>query len=95
LGQQPLDLGINIGAKGQSTASANALYGGGMAAAGSQFKADAYNPFATALTQGSQNKTLTDALAKLFSGGSAQPSAGNLAGTSFAYDTFGNPVPII
>jgi hypothetical protein len=69
LGQDPLNLGINIGAKGQSTASANALYGGGMAAAGSQFKADAYNPFATALTQGSQNKTLTDALAKLFSGG--------------------------
>jgi hypothetical protein len=66
LGQQPLDLGINIGAKGQSTASANALYGGGMAAAGSQFKADAYNPFATALTQGSQNKTFTDALSKLF-----------------------------
>jgi hypothetical protein len=96
LGQQPLDLGINIGAKGQSTASANALYGGGMAAAGSQFKADAYNPFATALTQGSQNKTLTDALAKLFSGGgAAQPSAGNLAGSSFAYDTSGRAVPII
>jgi hypothetical protein len=70
LGQQPLDLGINIGAKGQSTASANALYGGGMAAAGSQFKADAYNPFATALTQGSQNPVLIDALRRGLGGGS-------------------------
>jgi hypothetical protein len=71
LGQQPLDLGINIGAKGQSTAGANALYGGGMGAAATQARADAYNPFATALTMGSQNKTFTDALGRLFSGGSS------------------------
>jgi len=78
LGQQPLDLGINIGAKGQSTAGAAALYQGGIASAGSQYKADAYNPFATALTQGSQNKTLTDALSRLFSGGSGPEQLGGI-----------------
>ena len=72
LGQQPLQLGIDIGAKGQSTAAANALYGGGMAAAGSQARADAYNPFATALTMGSQSPELRSGLAKLFGGGAPQ-----------------------
>jgi hypothetical protein len=55
LGQQPLELGINIGAKGQSTAGANALFQGGNAAAQSNFAANAYNPFATALTQGASS----------------------------------------
>jgi hypothetical protein len=95
LGQQPLQLGIDIGAKGQSTAGANALLMGGNAAAATQARADAYNPFATALTMGSQNPAFASGVRNLFSGGAAQPSAGNLAGSSFAYDTFGNPVPII
>jgi hypothetical protein len=64
LGQDPLNLGINIGAKGQSTAGANALLSTGPTQ--QSFQANAFNPFATALTQGSQNKTLTDALSKLF-----------------------------
>ena len=55
LGQQPLDLGINIGAKGQSTGAAQALLSGGMAAAQTRGAADAYNPFATALTQGASS----------------------------------------
>jgi hypothetical protein len=58
LGQQPLDLGINIGAKGQSTGAAQALLSGGMNAAESRFRADAYNPFATAFTQASMNPDL-------------------------------------
>jgi hypothetical protein len=66
LGQQPLELGINIGSKGQSTAGANALYGGGMAAAGSQYAANAYNPFSEALIMGSRNPALTQGAAKLF-----------------------------
>jgi hypothetical protein len=90
-----LSLGINIGAKGQSTAGANALLQGGMGAAQTQGRADAYNPFATALTGLSQNPAFASGVRNLFSGGSTQPSAGNLAGSSFAYDTFGNPVPII
>jgi hypothetical protein len=67
LGQDPLNLGINIGAKGQSTAGANALLQGGMGAAQSQFAANAYNPFATALTGLSQNKQFTSGLANQFS----------------------------
>lgn len=69
LGQQPLDIGINLGAKGQSPTGANALLQGGLAAANSAAPANAYNPFATALTQVGSNPKLTDALAKLFSGG--------------------------
>jgi hypothetical protein len=95
IGQQPLQLGIDIGAKGQSTAGANALLMGGNAAAATQARADAYNPFATALTGLSQNPAFASGVRNLFSGGSAQPSAGNLAGSSFAYDTFGRAVPII
>jgi hypothetical protein len=90
LGQQPLDLGINIGAKGQSTVGANALYQGGMAAAGSQAKADAFNPFATALTMGSQNPALMSGLGKLFGGGgqaafSQTGFGGSGFGTGLAY----------
>lgn len=66
LGQQPLELGINIGAKGQSTAGANALLQGGALAAASQYKADAYNPFATALQGFAQNPALTRGLGSLF-----------------------------
>jgi hypothetical protein len=96
LGQDPLNLGSALGGRIANPEGGAALLRGGLSAAGqNQFNANAFNPFATALTQGSQNKTLTDAISKLLSGGSTQPSAGNLAGTSFAYDTFGNPVPII
>jgi hypothetical protein len=61
LGQQPLDLGINIGAKGQSNTGALALLSGGTSAANSMYKANSYNPFATALIQGSQNPALRSA----------------------------------
>jgi len=82
LGQQPLELGINIGAKGQSTAGANALLQGGMAAAGSNFAANAYNPFATALTQASQNPAFQQGLGRLFNPVQDQGYAG---GTGPAY----------
>lgn len=59
IGQQPLQLGIDIGAKGQSAAGAQALLQGGMAAAQSQYAANAYNPFAEALIMGSRNPALT------------------------------------
>jgi hypothetical protein len=95
LGQQPLEMGAALGGRMANPTGANALLQGGGAAAQSMAAANAYNPFATALTGLSQNKQFTSDLAKMFSGGSAQPSAGNLAGSSFAYDTFGRPVPII
>ena len=70
LGQQTLDTGINIGAKGMSPSAANAMYGGGMAAAGTNAAANAYNPFATALMGASRNPQLMNAAGKLFSGSS-------------------------
>jgi hypothetical protein len=95
LGQAPLDIGAQLGGRMANPTGAQALFQGGNAAAQSQFAANAYNPFATALTGLSQNRQFTGALANQFGGGSAQPSAGNLAGSSFAYDTFGRAVPII
>jgi hypothetical protein len=69
LGAQSFEQGINIGAKGMSPSAANAMYYGGSAAAASNYDANAYNPFATALVQGSQNPALTN----LFSGKSNVP----------------------
>ena len=71
LGQQPLELGINIGAKGQSNAAAQAILSGGMGAAQSNFAANSYNPFATALTQASQNPAFQRGVGNLFGGGGA------------------------
>jgi hypothetical protein len=90
LGQQALDTGINLGAKGQSTVGANALYQGGIAAAGSQARADAYNPFATALTMGSQNPAFASGIGNLFGGGgraafSQTGFGGSGFGTGLAY----------
>jgi hypothetical protein len=95
LGQDALNLGSALGGRIANPAGGQALYGGGMAAAGSNAAANAYNPFATALTGLSQNRQFTSGLANQFGGGFTQPNAGNLAGSSFAYDTMGNAVPII
>ena len=92
LGQQPLDLGINIGAKGQSTAGANALLQGGMAAAQTRGAADAYNPFATALTQASQNPAFQRGVGNLFGGYNATADiAAFPAGNPYATGEFSNP----
>ncbi len=69
LGQQPLDMGSALGGRNVNTTGANALYGGGMAAAQSMGAANAYNPFATALTGLSQNRAFTSGLANQFGGG--------------------------
>ena len=91
LGQQPLDIGINIGAKGQSAAGAQALLQGGQNAAQSQFSANAYNPFATALTGLSQNKDFTGALANKFNpfGGTPQGAYGQQG--QYLAGAFANP----
>lgn len=91
LGQDPLNLGINIGAKGQSTASANALFQGGNAAAQTMGAANAYNPFATALVGASQNPALTNAIARQFDpfGGTAQGAYGQQG--QYLAGAFANP----
>ena len=79
LGQQPLDIGINIGAKGMSPYAANVMYQGGSGAAESNAAANAYNPFAAALVGASRNPALMNAGSKLFSGSNYGPGTGNSA----------------
>ena len=90
LGQQPLELGSALGGRISNPTGANALFQGGMGAAQSNFAANAYNPFAAALTGFSQSPALTNAAANAFRGGFSQPNAGNLAGSSF--DSYGTPI---
>ena len=54
LGQQPLQLGIDIGAKGQSNAAAQAMLVGNMPSRQS-YEANAFNPFAESLTAAGRN----------------------------------------
>jgi hypothetical protein len=66
LGQQPLSLGIDIGARGQSAAGADALLRGGLSASGRQEVANAYNPFADFLTGFGRNPALVNSAASIF-----------------------------
>jgi len=66
LGQQPLDIGVNIGAKGQSTGAANALLASGMAASRARQAADEVNPFADFLTMFSRNPAVGQGISNVF-----------------------------
>ena len=85
LGQQPLELGSALGGRIANAGGANALYGGGMAAAQSMGAANAYNPFATALTGLSQNRAFTSGLANQFGGGDARGYMPTNFGTGSAF----------
>jgi hypothetical protein len=67
LGRESLDIGSALGGRIASPTGAQALLQGGMGAAQSNFAANAYNPFATALVGASQNPQFTSALGQLFS----------------------------
>jgi len=66
LGQQPLELGSALGGRIANPTGANALYGGGMAAAQSMYGANAYNPFATALSSFAANPAAVRAVGGMF-----------------------------
>ena len=83
LGQNALDLGINIGAKGQSNAAAQALLTGGTNAANTMYQANAYNPFAQALMSGSQNPQLMNAFSSGGFGGGSDSFLGKSGGWGF------------
>jgi hypothetical protein len=59
------DLGRNIA----NPQGGQALYQGGTGAAQAMSQANAYNPFATALTGFSRSPSLTNAASKMFGGG--------------------------
>ncbi len=90
LGQAPLDIGAQLGGRMANPTGAQALLQGGMGAAQSQYAANAYNPFATALTGLSQNRAFTSGLANQFGGGgqagfSQTALGGSGFGTGLAY----------
>ena len=66
-GQNALDIGSALGGRIANPTGANALYGGGMAAASTMAAANAYNPFATALTMASRNPAIQSGIQNLFS----------------------------
>jgi len=66
LGQQPLELGSALGGRIANPTGANALYGGGMGAAQSMYGANAYNPFATALSSFTSNPAAARNLRSMF-----------------------------
>jgi hypothetical protein len=83
LGQQPLDIGINLGAKGQSNAAAQAMLTGGTNAAGTMAQANAYNPYADVLLGASQNPQLRNAFAANDFGVGADSYFGKSGGFGF------------
>lgn len=83
LGQQPLDIGINIGAKGMSPQASQAILSSGTSAAQSLERANAFNPFATALTMASRNPALMGALGGGFGGAQAAFSGTGLGSSGF------------
>jgi hypothetical protein len=66
LGQQPLELGSALGGRIANPTGANALMQGGLAAAQSMYGANAYNPFATALTSFAANPAAARGLRGMF-----------------------------
>ena len=84
LGQQPLTMGSDLGRNIANPTGANAMYGGGMAAAGSMYKADSYNPYADTILGASRNPALMNAGSNLFGGGArAMFSQTGLGGSGF------------
>ena len=69
LGQDPLNLGSSLGGRIANPEGGRSLLTGGMGAAATNFAANAYNPFAEALTSASRNPALTNAANRFFSGG--------------------------
>ena len=90
LAQQPLNVGINIGARGMSPAAAQAQLTGGLGAARSQFDANAYNPFASALTAFTSNPAAARNLRTLFGGAPVVSGFGGMSGVP-GYGTGVNP----
>jgi len=66
-GQNALELGSALGGRIANPTGANALLQGGMAAAQTAAQANAYNPFASALTGFARSPALTQGLSNMFS----------------------------
>ena len=88
-GQAPLEMGAALGGR-SAAAGANvgqSLLQGGMAAAGSQARADAYSPFGSALSGLAGNQQFTQGLSNWMGGGNARGYMPTNFGTG---SSFGN-----
>jgi hypothetical protein len=68
LGQQPLELGANIGGRNVNTTGAQALLMGNLGAARTMQEANAYNPYSAALQGVANNPYIQQGARSLFSG---------------------------
>ena len=66
LGQQPLEMGVNIGGRNVNTTGANALLEGGINAARTMQTANAYNPYAAVLQGVASNPYVQQGARSLF-----------------------------
>jgi hypothetical protein len=89
LGRQPLEMGSALGGRIANPTGSNALLQGGMASAQTQYAANAYNPFASALIGASQNPTFTNAIANQFNGSTGGFTDVGGMGAAAAPYTFG------
>ena len=69
LGQQPLELGVNIGGRNVNTTGANALFQGNTNAARTMQEANAYNPYSAVLEGVASNPYIQQGARSLFGGG--------------------------
>lgn len=85
IAQQPLQMGSALGGNIANVAGAQALLAGGLGAAQSQFAANAYNPFATALVGASRNPAIASGIGGLFGGGTYMQPTGYVPGWGTNY----------
>ena len=91
LGQAPLDIGAQLGGRMANATGAQALFQGGTGAAQTMGAANAYNPFASALTGFSQNPQLTQAAGSLFGAGGGINRTMNPSGNPLQTGQYADP----
>jgi hypothetical protein len=93
MGQQPLELGANIGGRNVNTTGAQALYGAGMGAAQTMQTANAWSPWGSALQGFGSSPYLQQGARSLFSGGGGltQNDRSNLNAWQISQQEYSNP----
>jgi hypothetical protein len=79
LGQQPLELGANLGGRNVNTTGANALLEGGINAARTMQQANAYNPYSAVLQGVASNPYVQQGARSLFGGGNSPTGSYDLS----------------
>ena len=94
MGQQPLELGVNIGGRNVNTTGAQALYEGGINAARTMQRVNAYNPYAEALQGASSSPYIQQGVKSLFNYATgSSPNAQIEDRNTFSYDSGSGAYP--